>query len=729
MMRFLCLLILSVGLLASGHHATAQSVVVTETFDGRLFFNGKWLFRAGDSTGWANPMYNDRHWATIDPGVALDENPTLWQAGHGWFRKTFRFNRLPDKKLTLSIQQFGRSEVFLDGRRLALIKPVRYDSGGSQQIVQLLPIHITDTNRHVLAIRYAFRKDPSFGAVINKEAFQLGIAFNDRAAISLLDRQQLEAGISGLMFGIFGLLSLLHFLFYRANPSQPVHRVLSATMLAFALTFVPEYADHYIGTLTLDSLNGSVEELSINAAFALLLLSVYTYLGRPPGRLFWILVTVQMTAACYDVFIAQLPQNLFWIPLAAILIEYIRVSWLAKRHHIDADARLPWNSLRVTLYAGLATIPVAIVMGILVTKFRMGAVQDWVMVPVLLLVIIALFSIPLGLSFSLVRDYARTYRTLQEKWQEVERLSAQALLQEQEKQHLLARQNEVLEQQVADRTAELTRSLTDLRRTQQQLIQKEKMASLGELTAGIAHEIQNPLNFVNNFAEVSDELVDELRTEQHKPVRDTDLETELLTDIKENLQKITQHGKRASAIVRGMLEHSRSTSGEHQLVDLNALANEYLQIAYQGFRAKDKGFVAELTTDFEADLPPIDVLPQEIGRVLLNLYTNAFYAMREKQSIDSPNYQPKLMLQTRLVNEHTQIRVVDNGMGIPERIRAKIFQPFFTTKPTGEGTGLGLSLSYDIIVKGHGGSLLVESQERKGSEFIVLLPHPNALQH
>ncbi|AKD58251.1 histidine kinase [Spirosoma radiotolerans] len=363
-------------------------------------------------------------------------------------------------------------------------------------------------------------------------------------------------------------------------------------------------------------------------------------------------------------------------------------------------------------------------MGILVGKYKMSAAEDWVMIPMVMLVLLAMFSIPLGLSLSLVRDYARTYRTLQKKLQEVEQLSAQAMIQEQEKQQLLARQNEVLEHQVADRTAELTKSLSDLQRTQQQLIQKEKMASLGELTAGIAHEIQNPLNFVNNFSEVSDELVDELRAEQHKPVRDTGLETELLDDLKQNLQKITQHGKRASAIVKGMLEHSRSSSGEHQSINLNALADEYLQIAYQGLRAKDKGFTVELATDFGADLPLLEVIPQEIGRVLLNVYNNAFYAVRQKQKTTNFDYRPKVALQTRQENGRILIRVSDNGTGMPESVKEKIFQPFFTTKPTGEGTGLGLSLSYDIITNGHGGSLLVESQEGEGSAFIIELPNP-----
>ncbi|GAB3805972.1 hypothetical protein GCM10028819_40380 [Spirosoma humi] len=724
MMRFLCLLALSVGLLAGAGQATAQAIVIKGSSDGRIAFSGKWLFRAGDSTGWASPVYNDRHWTAIAPNIDLDENPQLWQARQGWFRQKFRFRRLPGEDLMLTFQQFGHSEIFLDGRRQAVLKPVRYDSGGSQRIVAFLPIRIKDTNQHTLAVRYAFRADPLVGAVVDKAPFLVDIDPADRAGIHLLDGQQTGAGLSGLMVGIFGLLSLLHFLFYRANPTQTVHRALSATMLAFALSFLTDLADHYVGTLTLDSLRGALAILSINAAFALLLLSVYTYLGRRPGRLFWGLVVVQMVTAFYTVSVAPPSDKLFLIPFVGILIEYIRVSWLAKRHNPDVDARLPWNSLKVTLYAVLAMIPVAILMGILESKYRMSAAEDWVMLPLVILVLLALFSIPLGLSFSLVRDYARTYRTLQNKLQEVEQLSAQAMIQEQEKQQLLARQNEILELQVADRTAKLSRSLRDLQNTQQQLIQKEKMASLGELTAGIAHEIQNPLNFVNNFSEVSDELVDELRAEQQNSVRDTDLETELLDDLKQNLQKITQHGKRASAIVKGMLEHSRSSLGERQSITINALANEYLQIAYQGLRAKDKEFTVELTTDYGADLSSLEGIPQEIGRVLLNLFNNAFYAVRQKQKTTSLAYQPRVTVQTRQADGRTLIRVSDNGTGMPESVQEKIFQPFFTTKPTGEGTGLGLSLSYDIITKGHGGSLLVESQEGEGSTFIVELPNP-----
>ena len=268
----------------------------------------------------------------------------------------------------------------------------------------------------------------------------------------------------------------------------------------------------------------------------------------------------------------------------------------------------------------------------------------------------------------------------------------------------------------------LEKTLTELKSTQAQLIQKEKLASLGELTAGIAHEIQNPLNFVNNFSEVSTELVDELAEEQQKPDRDPELEAELLGDLKQNLQKINHHGQRASSIVKGMLEHSRASSGEKRPTDLNALVDEYLRLTYQGMRAKDKTFNTELQTDFTPNLGLVEVVPPDIGRVLLNLFNNAFYAVQQKQKSAPADYQPTVTVSTKQTSDGIEIRVGDNGTGIPDAVKAKIFQPFFTTKPTGEGTGLGLSLSYDIITKGHGGTIEVASVEGKGTEFVVTLP-------
>ena len=263
-------------------------------------------------------------------------------------------------------------------------------------------------------------------------------------------------------------------------------------------------------------------------------------------------------------------------------------------------------------------------------------------------------------------------------------------------------------------------TLDELRTTQRQLIQSEKMASLGELTAGIAHEIQNPLNFVNNFSEVSTELVDELNAEIDKGnVEDAKL---IAGDLKQNLDKITLHGKRAGDIVKSMLQHSRTSSGQKEPTDINELADEYLRLAYHGLRAKDKSFNAKFETDLDKTIEKIDVVPQDIGRVLLNLINNAFYAVNEKKQRLDPGYEPTVSIATKNLSGVIEIRVKDNGSGIPSKIMEKIFQPFFTTKPTGQGTGLGLSLSYDIITKGHGGELKAETKEGEGTEFIILLP-------
>ncbi len=265
----------------------------------------------------------------------------------------------------------------------------------------------------------------------------------------------------------------------------------------------------------------------------------------------------------------------------------------------------------------------------------------------------------------------------------------------------------------------LKTTLANLKSTQSQLIQSEKMASLGELTAGIAHEIQNPLNFVNNFSEVSRELIDELKSQ--KTTLKTEERDEILNDIDANLEKINHHGKRADAIVKGMLQHSRSGTGQKEPADINALCDEYLRLSYHGLKAKDKNFNATMKKDFDGTISGINIIPQEIGRVLLNLYNNAFYAVKEKKKQADDNYRPTISVSTKKINSKIEIRVADNGDGIPQTIIDKIFQPFFTTKPTGQGTGLGLSLSYDII-KAHGGEIKVETKEGKGSEFIIELP-------
>ena len=285
----------------------------------------------------------------------------------------------------------------------------------------------------------------------------------------------------------------------------------------------------------------------------------------------------------------------------------------------------------------------------------------------------------------------------------------------------LKAQNEELKKQVDLKTEELYNSLKHLQDTQQQLIQSAKMASLGELTAGIAHEIQNPLNFINNFSEVNTELIDELEQEAGK--ENIDVVKSIARDIKENEQKINHHGKRADAIVKGMLQHSRSNTGAKEPTNINALADEYLRLAYHGLMAKDKSFNAATKTEFDKNIEKVNIVPQDIGRVILNLINNAFYAVNEKQRQKLNGYEPTVTVSTKkLTPDKVEIKVKDNGNGIPFKIIDKIFQPFFTTKPTGEGTGLGLSLAYDIVTKGHGGELRVETKEGEGTEFVIWIP-------
>ena len=290
----------------------------------------------------------------------------------------------------------------------------------------------------------------------------------------------------------------------------------------------------------------------------------------------------------------------------------------------------------------------------------------------------------------------------------------------------LTLQNETLEKGVQQRTAELLNekeklqnTLTHLRSTQKQLVQSEKMASLGELTAGIAHEIQNPLNFVTNFSEVNAELIAEMQEAIN--VGNLQEAKTLANDVAANEQKINHHGKRADAIVKGMLLHSRSSTGIKEPTDINALADEYLRLAYHGLRAKDKTFNATMHTDFDKTIGKINIIPQDIGRVILNLITNGFYVVNEKKKSGIVNYEPTVSVGTKKDIDKILILVSDNGNGIPSKVLDKIFQPFFTTKPTGQGTGLGLSLSYDIV-KAHGGELKVETMEGAGSVFTITLP-------
>jgi signal transduction histidine kinase len=688
-----------------------------------LFKDDRWKFKAGDSVVWAKPNYNDSHWQK--GVVSLRDNKALWKTKKGWFRLKFNLSQESlETNYSLIIKQFGSSELYLDGQLVATTNAADPLDSASQVRLMQIPFTVKDTNTHVIALRYSFRSSPLYYASTDQEAFRIWLEPMHQSMLNQLVNTAWNAGVGGMLAGLFGILSLLHFLFFRANPNQRVHLILAFATFCFTILFALSIIDGFTGTLTQKSLLDAGQVLTIHLAFGLLLAAVYTYLKRRHSWFFYLIIIALAVSFGYQCFIGPLPNGQFFIPFFLVLIDYIRVSWLGKRRG-NSDDKLPWKSLRFSFIALLLLALLGVTMGVVQSFMGLGDNAFILAFVLLIFVFSVVLSIPVGLSLSLVQDYTRTYKSMRLHLEEVQKLSAKTLAQEQEKQQILATQNETLEHQVKERTAELNQSLETLKATQAQLIQKEKMASLGELTAGVAHEIQNPLNFVNNFSEVSAELLDELLEEREKAPeqQDKELENELLADLQQNMQKITHHGQRASSIVRSMLAHSRTSSGQMEPTHLNALADEYLRLAYHGQRAAHPTFNCQLITDFSADIPTLHLAAQDMGRVLLNLYTNAFYALQQKQQNSSAPYEPTLWVSTTLKEGKTvELRVRDNGPGIPQAILQKVFQPFFTTKPTGEGTGLGLSLSYDIVTKAHQGTLEVNSTEGKGTEFVITLP-------
>jgi signal transduction histidine kinase len=480
------------------------------------------------------------------------------------------------------------------------------------------------------------------------------------------------------------------------NIPQPFFVIVLASFDFFLLQFIRHYFQTFRYTKRWDKwLIGLIFVLLISYLFAFFIPSLRdTTGGTSPGSLL----------------------NIILISIV-IISSFITLLIFKRLHHTNV------KPFFIAVIPFLVSIAFILLMIVVITKdpsSRFDKLYNTLM-------FFSLIWMVVSFSWTLFRRYNNQAKALSEQALEIERIAREK---EEERSRLIELQKTELEKQVLERTAELNNSLQNLRSTQSQLIQSEKMASLGELTAGIAHEIQNPLNFVNNFSDVNRELIDELNAERLKPnaERNEQLENGILSDIKENEQKINHHGKRADAIVKGMLQHSRSSSGVKEPTNINALADEYLRLAYHGLRAKDKSFNAKFETDFDNSIGKINLVPQEIGRVILNLINNAFYAVNEKQKHNLNGYEPTVIVSTKTVKPplgslgaKIEIKVKDNGNGISQKNLDKIFQPFFTTKPTGQGTGLGLSLAYDIITKGHGGELNVETKEGEGSEFIIKL--------
>jgi two-component system NtrC family sensor kinase len=621
-----------------------------------------WKYKSGTAKPeYFNPEFNDQDWQTISRNYIGEISPASpgW-TGIGIFRKRFVVpDSLKGRKAELFLTQFGISEIYLDGKMLCHFGSME---GKDDQIVtqRAVPFTLDSAMSHVLAIYYANHVKPSL--IYKYGLIGYGIALSPSTPIEGDDNYYFHHMMISL--GIILCFCLFFWCVFAFYPYRLASLISALQLTNFSLIFLGGMLRDYVSTDFRQFILGeTLWEIGFSCAFGWSLVFIHTLYYK---KLTWRTWTVG--CLMFITILLVLFQSKWWFNVAVILIAvYLVEIWrmlilgLRKR-------RTGFWILTIGLFLSIA--------GTLFIIFDVFHVFPWYITDAQNILGIATdLSFPLALALHLAWEFGSANRDLRKQLLHVKELSKKTLEQEKEKQQILSTQNEMLDQQVNQRTKELNNSLNDLKSTQAQLIQSEKMASLGELTAGIAHEIQNPLNFVNNFSEVNNELIGELVDEADKG--NTEEVKVIAEDIKQNLEKINHHGKRADAIVKGMLQHTRTSSGQKELTDINALCDEYLRLAYHGLRAKDKSFNAKFETDFDPSVGKINIVPQDIGRVLLNLINNAFYAVSERQKVESMGYESAVMISTKKSGSTVEIKVKDNGNGVPQNIIDKIFQPFF----------------------------------------------------
>ena len=681
----------------------------------QLPLDSLWKFHPGDNPVWADSVIDEQDWKIVNTEYLQDEfkKPVRW-SGIGWFRKQFRIpKQFQGQALSIMVAHYGASEIYLDGKLFYSFGKV---GRTIEQETIFVPRHAViiqpDTRpMHLLVVRYSNQHAATPGYFAKFTGFRILVNSPNNALTSTdRDGRELVPIIFSIVFA-FGLFFLLVYFFY---PTRLASFLTALTLFNFSCIFIGIYMLNVNSDWRSIKWGVSLKNAATwHPCFTLLVLYALYYSGKLPRRT-WVLAAFTMLFIFFDL----VPSSFSWNagPLSLLIIlETIRMFYLGLKNR----------------KTGFLILVIGWIISWLGILFFIIDIFNWFntkssLTLGILRTIFSALSVPLTYALQLAWEFGTANRNLQRQLVQVNELSETTRRQDKEKQQILSQQNEILEKGVQERTAdlehqklELQNTLTELKSAQSQLVQKEKMASLGELTAGIAHEIQNPLNFVNNFSEVNKELIAEMRTEIEKGNLE---EVKFIAeDIEANSEKINHHGKRADSIVKGMLQHSRVSRGHKEQTNINALADEYLRLSYHGLRAKDKNFNADFKTDFDESIGNINIIPQDIGRVLLNIINNAFYAVNEKKKQQPEGYEPTVLLSTKKTDNTVLISVKDNGDGIPQKVVDKIFQPFFTTKPTGEGTGLGLSLSYDII-KAHGGEIKVETKEGEGSEFIIQLP-------
>jgi two-component system NtrC family sensor kinase len=674
-----------------------------------------WIFKLGTDTTWAKPALDISGWQKLKPmdlsAKYADKNGRV----ECWFRLKIR----PDSSFETSSFGIGylswaAADLYIDGKPVSSYGNTGLHGGAFEEDHPFgrLPtsIDLQPGREHTIALHLvdylapfpprrlkAEDMNPQFMLSLVTDKYNSYIqAYN----IKITRYKTIWVSVSIVLSILFWLLAML-------NPRDKNLRLIAACSTFFAFYNICNIGAYDFLRITyftqsLYNFGQNIFVGLIMVTIPLIVVNIFKRKVTKALRIFLIFLFASIVIA-------------FFVPytstVAMVLVLPILILLLVCIYYLVSS----WKQLRGaqwTIVAGLiSTVTMCLLLFVITSDINPSVLTDSWFVGMTGFML----SFPLSLLVYVAMRFKEIIAEVRQNAQQIVQLS------EEKKEEALSRQR-VLEEEVNRQTAEIRTTLDNLKATQTQLIQSEKMASLGELTAGIAHEIQNPLNFVNNFSEVNTELIDEMQLEIAKG----DLEEikAIALDIQENEKKINMHGKRADGIVKGMLEHSRSNSGQKEPTDINALADEYLRLSYHGLRAKDKEFNAVMTTSYDPSLPKVNVIPQDIGRVMLNLFNNAFYAVNEKKKKAGPDYKPEIEVTTFYLPLQGVggLKVRDNGVGIPDAVKEKIMQPFFTTKPTGEGTGLGLSLTYDMVVKGHGGRIEVNSKEGDGSEFIISLP-------
>ena len=664
-----------------------------------------WLYKQGNDPSWANPGISVKNWQHLNPAEITKKNADQNGRLEGWFRLKIKVDSSFNQTSLFIIQRsYLASDIFINGKPFYSFGNTGYNGKPYSEFTDFskLPDEIKLEQGKELLLAVHFVDYTDYKGRIKEFSFTkvrfLGIA--NSAYVATFYTSSLGLRYLIVILAILCVLAVLFwFLFFLNRSEEHLLFVALSTSSLLGLLFF-----HFLNALAFSTYKqGQLWEFLDTLCFAgvftfmpLLVAKVFkNYIPRPLK--IYAIATIIFVSICFFT---------EWDKDKIYLVNEF-TSFLLCTYYLVVSRKILKGAKWAIVIGLILTILIGLTMDAINT-FKLGLSDSFRS----LLMFGSYLSFPLSLLVYVAMQMKEVNRDVRNKAKKIVQVT-------EEKKELLASQNRILEEQVKERTTELMQSLDNLKTTQSQLIQSEKMASLGELTAGIAHEIQNPLNFVNNFSEVNTELIDELQ--QELKTGNTEEAIAISNDIKDNEQKINHHGKRADAIVKGMLQHSRSSSGVKEPTDINALADEYLRLAYHGLRAKEKSFNATMKTDFDTSIGNIDIIPQDIGRVIVNLITNAFYAVDEKKKQLGEGFEPIVTVSTKKHNDKVEIGVKDNGNGIPEKVLDKIFQPFFTTKPTGQGTGLGLSLSYDIV-KAHGGELTVETKEGEGTTFIILLP-------